>query len=109
VSVHDVGGSLLRVRSPFRSDDDVHVSINDFTGRLRPVIQKFLRDYRSQRSFDIWMPPANVDSATRLFYERLGIPLVEKKSGKGPSLLLHDLGEEPNVYADKLFASRSNR
>jgi hypothetical protein len=82
--------------------------MDDFADRLRPVIRKFLSDFRSQRAFDIWMPPANVDSATRKFYEELSIPLIQKKSGNGPSLLLHNLGKEPNVYADNLFAIYGN-
>ena len=106
--VHD-GGPMLRVRSQFKDDEDVYTSINEINDRLRPVVQKFLEDFRSQRHFDIWMPPATADSTTHRFYEGLGIPLIEKRAGKGPSLLLHNLGKEPNVYADKLFAIKRNR
>jgi hypothetical protein len=83
--------------------------IKEFKNRLRPVVQKFLEDFHSQRHFDIWIPPATADSTTRQFYEGLGIPSIQRRAGKGPTLLLHNLGKEPNVYAEKLFAVNRNR
>ena len=100
---------MLRVRSQFKDNEDVYTSINEINDRLRPIVQKFLDDFRSKRHLNIWMPPATTDSTTRQFYESLGIPLIQKKAGKGPSLLLHNLGKESNVYADKLFAIGRNR
>jgi hypothetical protein len=107
--VPDVGGLLPRARGLFKNDDDVYTAINDITNQLRPLVQTFLEDFCSQRHFDIWIPPATVDSTTRQFYERLRIPSTKKTAGKGPTLLLHNLGKEPNVYADKLFAISRNR
>jgi hypothetical protein len=94
------------VSTPFKNDDDVCALIKEFNNRLRPVVQKFLEDFRNERHFDIWIPPATADSTTRQFYEGLGIPSIPVKE---PSLLLHNLGKEPNVYAEKLFAVNRNR
>ena len=55
--------------------------------------------------FDIWIPPTTADSTTSWFYERLGIPSIQKRAGKGLTLIL----VKNNVYPYKLFAIQRNR
>ena len=77
-------------------------SIDKFLERLRPKIQKFFNEPR----FSVWMPPETVDEKTSQFYRDLAIPSIKDNK---PSLLLHNLGKEPNPYADHLFRGGEHR
>jgi hypothetical protein len=76
----------------------VKALIDDFIEGLRPQIRDFLTKPRLPN----WVPPESVDDETREFYSSLAIPLVNGK----PSLLLHNLGRNPEPNVDNLFRKR---
>ena len=65
---------------------------------LRPKIKTFLTNPR----LPVWMPPDTVDAKTRQFYHNLAIP---NTNDNRPNLLLHDLGNDPNLNVKILFQS----
>lgn len=51
------------------------------------------------------MPPENVDEDTGRFYSNLAIPAIH---GNRPNLLLHNLNNNSNPNAERLFEAGNN-
>jgi hypothetical protein len=84
----------------YADDATVCKSIEDFVSDLSPKISGFLQN---PERLSVWVPEA--DDKTKDFYGGLKIPNVNGR----PSLLLHDLGKQPNEYADDLFRRQKHR
>jgi hypothetical protein len=73
----------------------VTARIANFTKIIAPI-----RDFLTNQRLPIWLLPEPADETTQAFYRDLAIPSFKGK----PSLLLHGLGEVPNLTAEKLFS-----